>query len=275
MTEEKLYIAAAFDITQMLNLGSWPLLACWDGSEMKGISPLCVDKKARTAERAKVRVSKMPPYETALRLSAAPQNGDVDSSDSSESSDSESSDKDQESDESNTESYNEPQDAGSQMSAAVPSSGIEPSTEAQDDESDIAWHDQYLDNRYPVALILFWPHIRLSEDPCTSIARMVDPDRDLESLFICMRVKYTKYLPYQLEGNIPNREMMMTFHAREEYSVKFETNLAHLKGVTEEYPVARFVNNITWREIQAYYKPLRRPQRAIVMYFYAGRKLWT
>lgn len=154
MTEEKLYIAAAFDITQMLNLGSWPLLACWDGSEMKGISPLCVDKKARTAERAKVRMSKMPPYETALRLSAAPQaedgpkwyryddgtyipwNGDVDSSDSSESSDSESSDKDQESDESNTESYNEPQDAGSQMSAAVPSSGIEPSTEAQDDESE-------------------------------------------------------------------------------------------------------------------------------------------
>ncbi|EMD34997.1 hypothetical protein CERSUDRAFT_75319 [Gelatoporia subvermispora B] len=149
MTENKLYLAAAFDIVQKLRLRKWPLLACWDGDQMTCVFALCVDKKARTAEQAKVRMSRMPPYETALRLSAVlqtedgpkcylyydrtytPWGGEVDSSDSSDESDSESCGEHQESDESDAKSNGEPQDAGSQAPVAVPANDLEPSPETK------------------------------------------------------------------------------------------------------------------------------------------------
>ncbi|EMD36743.1 hypothetical protein CERSUDRAFT_114652 [Gelatoporia subvermispora B] len=68
MDETQLYLAAAMHIMQKLYLYDWPLKACWDGKRMKSVFALCIDKKARTAEEAKIRMSRMPPYETALKL---------------------------------------------------------------------------------------------------------------------------------------------------------------------------------------------------------------
>ncbi|EMD38630.1 hypothetical protein CERSUDRAFT_113803 [Gelatoporia subvermispora B] len=67
---EQLYHAAGFDITRRLGVPpeDVPVLACWDNYDLKAVYALYVDKKARSADKARMRLSKMPPKRVAFKL---------------------------------------------------------------------------------------------------------------------------------------------------------------------------------------------------------------
>jgi len=67
---DRLYHAAGWDITRRLGVPPQdvPVLACWDKDDLKAVYAICIDKKAKTAADARIRLSRMPPQSVALKL---------------------------------------------------------------------------------------------------------------------------------------------------------------------------------------------------------------
>ncbi|EMD38628.1 hypothetical protein CERSUDRAFT_94160 [Gelatoporia subvermispora B] len=68
--EERLYHAAGHDITRRLGVPpeDIPVLACWDGDDLKAVYAINIDRKAKTLEQARVRFHKLPPKSVAMKL---------------------------------------------------------------------------------------------------------------------------------------------------------------------------------------------------------------
>ncbi|KAI0956858.1 hypothetical protein AcW1_005438 [Taiwanofungus camphoratus] len=65
-SRSRLYRAAVHDIAVESNISC--VLCCWVDDEVKIVFGLCIDEKARSPERAKIRFSRLPPREDALVL---------------------------------------------------------------------------------------------------------------------------------------------------------------------------------------------------------------
>ncbi|KAI0928067.1 hypothetical protein AcW2_004199 [Taiwanofungus camphoratus] len=67
-TRSRLYYAALEDISVRSHIDC--VLGCWVDDELQIVFGLCIDEKARTPERAKIRFSQLPEKEDALVLAA-------------------------------------------------------------------------------------------------------------------------------------------------------------------------------------------------------------
>lgn len=65
-SESRLFCAAGNDIAARSRIND--ALCCWVNGELETVFGLCVDYKAKTAETAKIRFSRLPPKENAIRL---------------------------------------------------------------------------------------------------------------------------------------------------------------------------------------------------------------
>ncbi|OCH95322.1 hypothetical protein OBBRIDRAFT_884147 [Obba rivulosa] len=67
---DRLYHAAGFDITRRLGVPPQdvPVLACWDKDVLKAVYALCIDRRAKTLDQARVRPSQLPPRLVATKL---------------------------------------------------------------------------------------------------------------------------------------------------------------------------------------------------------------